>query len=408
MTPEKLNDWAEDFTAFHERFSPLFSRSEPREQSVKYLRGLLSGVERKNAWQMAEVVGDPIPDPMQRLMYRSPWDADRARDLLQDFIIEEFGDPDGIGVLDETGFLKKGTMSCGVKRQYSGTAGKTENCQIGTFLSYATSAGHAFLDRRLYLPEDWCDDPDRRRRANVPAAVVFQTKPEQAACMLKRAWARGVPMRWVTGDAVYGDATHLRKMIRRHNKRYVLAVSCFCPVWTKRPPTERPDQNTGGRPRTKVRLSPGAPKAMKVADVVAAWPSHKWQRLVVAEGEKGPRAYDWAMARVIESHDGLPGPGAFLLARRSVSDPEEIAYYLSNAQSTTALLTLAQVAATRYTVEQCFEEAKGEAGLDHYEVRTFHSWYRHITLSIMAHAFLASINAKESKKITSEIRTLQN
>ena len=260
----------------------------------------------------------------------------------------------------------------------------------------------------MYLPEDWCDDPARRGKAKVPEAEVFQTKPEQAAQMLKRAWSRGVPMGWVTGDAVYGDATHLRKMIRRHHRRYVLAVSSQTPVWTKRPPTQAPVQKTGGRPRTKVRLAPGAPKAMKVAEVVAAWPAHKWQRLDVALGEKGPRTYDWAMARVIESHHGLPGPGAFLLARRSISEAEEIAYYLGHAKSTTPLLTLAQVAATRYTVEQCFEEAKGEAGLDHYEVRTFHRGYRHITLSMMAHAFLASIRAKEAKKKTSKIRTLRN
>lgn len=398
MTLDEIASWADEFSAFHGRFAHLFSRSESRTQAIKYLHGLLSPVERKNSWQLAEAVGDAIPDGMQRLLYLYPWDADRARDILQGFIIDEFGDPDGIGVVDETGFLKKGTCSVGVKRQYSGTAGKVENCQIGTFLGYATCYGRAFLDRRLYLPEEWSQDEQRRKKAKVPEEVTFKTKPEQAEEMLLDAWAQGVPMRFVTGDAVYGDAPHLRDTIREHQRQYVLSVSSTTPVWTSRPPVEPPRQKTGGRPQKKARLAQEAPPALTVATVVASWSAARWQRLVVADGEKGPRTYDWAACRVIESRDGLPGPAAFLLARRSISDPSEITYYLSNAPQHTPLLTLAQVAATRYTIEQDIEEAKGETGLDHYEVRTFHSWYRHITLSIMAHAFLESIRAKETKK----------
>lgn len=400
MTIEEIDQWTDEFVAFHGRFAHLFARSESRAQAVKYLRGLLSRVERKNTWQMAEAVGDAIPDGMQRLLYRSPWDAEAARDILQAFIRDEFGDPEGIAVVDETGFLKKGTCSVGVKRQYSGTAGKTENCQIGTFLSYATRDGQVFLDRRLYLPLEWCQDADRRKRAKVPAEVRFQTKPEQAAEMLERAFWRGVPIRWVTGDAVYGDATHLRDTIRHHHKWYVLSVSSITPVWTKPPPVEKPCQKTGGRPRTKTRLAKGAPPALTVSEVVDSWPASRWQRLVVAEGAKGPRTYDWAACRVIESRDGLPGPTAFLLARRSISDPSEITSYLSNAPRQMPLLTLAQVAATRYTVEQSIEETKGETGLDHYQVRTYPSWYRHITLSMMAHVFLATIRANAAKKKT--------
>lgn len=398
MTTDEIEQWADEFAAFHGRFAHLFSRSESREQSFKYLRGLLSPAERKNSWQMAEIVGEARPDGMQRLLYRSPWDAESARDILQGFIRDEFGDPEGIFVVDETGFLKKGTASVGVKRQYSGTAGKIENCQIGTFLGYATRYGQVFLDRRLFLPEDWCQDPDRRAKANVPEEVRFQTKPQQAEAMLIHAWAHGVPMRFVTGDALYGDATHLRDTIRQHHRQYVLAVCSTTRVWTKRPAVDLPRKNTGGRPQRKARLSKQAPPSSTVCDVVARWPAARWQRLVVAEGEKGPRTDDWAACRVIESRDGLPGPSAFLLARRSISDPSEITYYLSNAPQPTPLLTLAQVASTRYTIEQTIEEAKGETGLDHYEVRTYPSWYRHITLSIMAQAFLAHIRAKAAKK----------
>jgi SRSO17 transposase len=393
MTTDELDQWAESFAAFHARFAPLFARRETREQAAKYLRGLLAPVERKNGWQLAEVVGDVTPDRTQRLRYRAAWDAAAARDELQRFVAEAFGDPEGIGAVDETGCLKKGTASVGVQRQYSGTAGKRENCQVATVLTYATPRGHAFLDRRLYLPLPWCDDAERRARAAVPAGAAFQTQPAQAVAMLEHAWARGVPMRWVAGDEVYGDAPYLRAAIERAGRWYVLAVSATTPVWPARPPVVAPVQQTGGRPQTKPRLAAEAPPATTVATVAAGWPAAQWQRLTVAEGEKGPRVYDWARARVVDSRAGLPGADLWLLARRSVSDPSDLAYYLAHAPVATPLAPLARVAATRYTVEQCSEEAKGETGLDQYEVRRWQSWYRHITLSMMAHAWLAALRA---------------
>lgn len=398
MTMEALDEWAADFVAFHSRFAGVFRRKEPRVQATKYLRGLMAQVQRKNSWQVAEAVGDRIPDATQRLLYRAHWEADAARDVLQQYVIEVFGDEEGIGVVDETGFIKKGTRSVGVKRQYSGTAGKVENCQVGTFLSYVTVKGHVFLDRRLYLPEEWCDDPERRAQAKVPEEVVFQTKPQQAIAMLEHAWQQGVPMRWVTGDEVYGDAPALRDAIARHGRLYVLAVRTHTPVWIERPPIIEPQPQERGRPRTRVRLAEDAPPATTVAAVVAAWPEQRWQRLTVAEGEKGRITYDWACQRVVESCDKLPGRDAWLIARRSLYDPEEIAYYLSNAPADMRLLNMAQVTAQRYTVEQCIEEAKGETGLDDYEVRHWQSWHRHITLSMMAHTWLAAIRCKANQE----------
>ncbi len=200
---------AQDFEAFHARFASLFARSEPREEALKYIRALMGPAARRNGWQLAEALGDRTPDRAQRLLYSADWSADEARDRLINFVIERFGDPQSIGVLDETGFLKKGTESVGVQRQYSGTAGKIENCQIGVFLSYTGPRGHVLLDRRLYLPESWCDDPVRRRRAHVPDDVSFQTKPQLAMHMLRGAWQQGVPMAWVTGDEVRGwEANH--------------------------------------------------------------------------------------------------------------------------------------------------------------------------------------------------------
>jgi SRSO17 transposase len=393
MTAEDLNEWNTDFLQFCARFADVFSRKEPREQATKYLRGLMAIIPRKNSWQVAEAIGDSTPDATQRLLYKAKWDEDAARDQLQEFVVEVLGEDDGIGIVDETGFIKKGDRSAGVKRQYSGTAGKVENCQIGTFLSYATTKGHMFLDRRLYLPKEWCNDLERREQAKIPADVIFQTKPEQAMEMLEHAWLQGVPMRWVAGDEVYGDSTALRDLIARNERWYVLTVRTTTPVWTERPQIVQPEPQ-----ERQVRLAEGAPSATTVKEVVDGWRESNWQTLTVAEGEKGLIMYDWACQRIVEKCNGLPGRDAWLIARRSLNDPTDIAYYLSNAPADTPLLTLAQVASTRYTVEQCIEEAKGETGLDEYEVRHWHSWHRHITLSMMAHAWLASVRYKATEK----------
>lgn len=398
MELQELDQWAEDFDVFHERFADLFHREEPRAQCMKYLRTLLSPVERKNGWQMAEASGDKTPDATQRLLYQAKWDAEAARDRLQQFVVEVFGDAEGIGVVDETGFLKKGDKSVGVQRQYSGTAGKRENCQVGTFLSYASRHGHVFLDRCLYLPESWSTAPERRAQAKVPEHVVFETKPQQAAKMLQHAWEMGVPMRWVTGDEVYGDSPYLRDAIAQNGRWYVLAVRTNITVWLERPAVAVPAWAGTGRKPIKGRITDETGPPMPISAVVASWPESQWQRLEVAEGEKNPRVYDWARQRIVEHQDQLPGRDGWLLARRSVNDPTDVAFYLSNAPAETDLLTLVQVASTRYTVEQCIEEAKGETGMDHYEVRYWHSWYRHITLSMMAHAWLASIRLKHNRE----------
>ncbi|MDQ6660931.1 MAG: IS701 family transposase [Chloroflexota bacterium] len=406
MKIEELETWQEEFEQFHARFADLFERSESREQAKKYLHGLLAQADRKNSWQVAEAVGDRIPDRMQRLLYRVPWDADAARDRLQQFVIETFGDEEAIGVVDETSFLKKGTHSVGVARQYLGAAGKLENGQVATVLSYTAKGAQVFLDRQLYLPEEWIWDKQRRAEARVPEEVRFATKPEQAIAMLMHAWEQGVPMQWVTGDEVYGDSPRLRETIQAHGRFYVLAVSANTRVWTERPEVEEPQEQTGGRPRRARRLAQGAPAARMVSEVVASWPSRAWKRRAVVEGEKGPIEYYWARKQVVESRDQLPGPNVWLLARRSTSDPKQIAYYLAYAPARTPLETLIRVASSRYTVEQCIEEAKGETGLDEYEVRFWHSWYRHITLSMMAHAWLASMRMREQEKKVPEPMSL--
>jgi SRSO17 transposase len=396
--PEEWDVWRSDFEAFHARFAGLFRRSEPRALCGAYLRGLMAPLERKNCWQLAEGVGQSRPDALQRLLYRTEWDAEAARDRLQDFIVEGWGEAEAIAVVDETGFVKSGRQSVGVQRQYTGTAGKIENCQVGVFLSYATGRGHVFLDRRLYLPRHWCEDPGRRSRAHVPAGIVFRTKPQLALEMLRHAWARGVPMRWVVGDEVYGEAEYFRQAIREQGYWYVLAVTVATPVWVERPAVEPEQRRADGRLQRRARVAPGAPAVTTVQQVAAAWPATRWESHAVAEGEKRPIRYDWARQRVIESRDHLPGEEVWLLVRRSPKDPGDCAYYLSHAPATIPLLALARVATARWTIEQCFREAKGETGLDQYEVRTWQSWYRHLTLALMAHAWLASIRDRPRPK----------
>ena len=366
--------WINGFAEFHARFHDLFRRGDSRLQSSKYVRGLLSPVERKNGWQIAEITGNDVPDPTQRLLYRTQWDQDAARDILQDYIAEKLGAPDGIGILDETGFIKKGKSSAGVQRQYTGTAGKIENCQIGVFLAYATKHGHSLLDRQLYIPEAWCNDAARRKRARIPESVEFQTKPQLAMEMLNHAFSRDIPLQWITGDEVYGNSSELREMLQKRGKFYVLAVRSNMLV--------RPDSHC--EPTT-------------VAVMAASLRPNQWKRISVGRGEKGERLYDWAAVRMLEKRNDTWQEG-WLLIRRSIDDPGELAYYLSNAAKDIRLKQLAIIAATRFRIEQCFEEAKGETGLDHYEARLWQCWYRHITLSMMAHAFLVVMRATAGGK----------
>jgi SRSO17 transposase len=292
-----LDAWDEAFATFHARFAPFFYRREVRERSARYLRGLLGPVERKNGWQVAEAVGEADPQGIQRLLRVARWDADAVRDELMRFVAEQFGDADGIFVVDETGFVKKGAKSVGVQRQYTGTVGKTENCQVGVFLTYVGPQGHAFLDRRLYLPQDWADDAERRTEAAVPETVSFQTKPELAWAMLEHAWAMGMPGRWVTGDTVSGQDPTLRARLDAvaPDCHYVLAVPATTPVWIEQPVSPATD----GAVHLTHRWT-----AQTAASLAETLPPTAWRRIAVAPGSKGPRRYDWAAVRVVVGQAG--------------------------------------------------------------------------------------------------------
>ena len=367
----QIAGWHGEVAALQARISPRFARSEMRTRVGAYLAALLGPVDRRNGWQLAEQMGEATPDGVQRLLRTARWDADAVRDDLRAYVVEHLADPDAVLIVDETGFLKKGAKSVGVARQYSGTAGRIENCQIGVFLAYASRHGHAFLDRALYLPRGWAEDAARRQAAGVPEAVGFATKGELARAMLARAFAAGVPAAWVTGDEPYGNDGGLRRWLEAERRPYVLAVARSHSIWAA--------------------LGTGAPTQMRAETVLPTIPDDAWQRLTVGAGSKGPRVFDWAVARLPYATE--PGWGQWLLLRRSVAKPAEIAYYRGFSGDDVELIELARVAGTRWAIEVGFEQAKGEVGLDQYEVRRWDGWYRHITLCLLAHAVLTVLRA---------------
>jgi SRSO17 transposase len=366
----RVQEWAAELEALCERIAPRFHRVEVRRRTGAFLRGLLTGVERKNSWQLAEQAGAATPDGMQRLLNHARWDLEEVRDDLRGYVTEHLGDPGGVLVVDETGFLKKGTKSAGVQRQYSGPAGRIENCQLGVFLAYASRRGHALVDRELYLPEGWLSDRVRCREAAIPDAVGFRTKPELARVMLERALDAGVPCGWVTADEVYGGDGRLRRWLEERDLPHVLAVKRSQALWSMRLRQER---------------------AVKLAGQL---PARAWRHLSAGDGAKGPRIYAWARVPIRPLRE--PGRGHWLLVRRSLKDGE-LAFYVCYGPARTTLAELVQVAGTRWMVECSFQQAKGETGLDHYQVRRYDAWYRHITLAMVAHAFLAVMRATAGK-----------
>lgn len=358
-----VQEWSASFAAFTSRFAGRFPRVESRRQAAFYLRGLLSEVERKNGWTLGEAAGDVGPEKMQRLLNFYAWDAEGARDDVRDSVVEAIGDPErGVLILDETGFLKKGTRSAGVARQYSGTAGRIENSQIGVFLAYASPFGRALIDRELYLPKEWTSDRARCRAAGIPDQEQFATKPVRARRMLERALQAEVPFGWVTADEAYGSDTKFRLWMESQELSHVVAV-----------------------PKNAFVVSMDLRK-IRADRVIAELDDSAWRRLSCGDGAHGQRVYDWAAAEIRPLRD--PACGHWLLARRSITDPTEVSYYVCYGPADTPLAELVRVAGSRWAIEESFQTAKNETGLDHYQTRGYTAWYRHITLSMAAAAFL--------------------
>jgi len=357
--------WEALFEEMCECIEPVFGRSETRERAKHYIRGLLSPIERKNGWQLAEELGELNPFSIQYLLNRARWDAEELRDKLFAYVCEKFRDENGVSAMDETGFIKKGDKSVGVQRQYSGTAGRVENCQIGVFLTYTSVFGHVLLDRELYLPKSWTQDPERCREADVPEDVKFVTKPELAIKMIKRALDAGLTIAWFAGDSVYGSSRPLRTFLESRQKAYTLAVPCKEQVIREEKP-------------------------QRVDGIAATLTPNDWHCMSAGAGSKGPRLYNWAAIEL--KNAGIAGWSHFLVIRQNretgAKAPKNT-YVLVFAPVGTPLQKMVEVIGDRWTVEECFKIGKSKVGLDEYEVRSWQGWYRHITLCMFAMAFLA-------------------
>jgi len=359
------------FNELLDRFKDVMPNGASFRNLRNYMCGLLGNSDRKNGWQMSEYVGAKTPYAMQQFLYRGRFSADELRDRLTEYTSDNLGEEDGTLVVDETGFLKQGKHSCGVKRQYSGTAGKIENCQIGVFLTYASSKGYAPLDRRLYMPKEWIEDPERRKKAGVPDELTFQTKPQMALEMIKNATTAGVPYKWVTGDCVYGDYTEIRTWLEANQKCYVMSVSGKAYVWR-------------------------GCEQESISSLLKNLPQEGWFEASCGNGSKGLRLYDWFILPI--NPGTTQGYERTVLVRRSKSSPDKLQAYICFAPIGTRPDKLAEKVGCRWTIETCFGESKSEAGLDQYEVRGYDGWYKHITLACIALAFLTVLSSQSLDK----------
>jgi SRSO17 transposase len=363
VEPAVVAGWPEALGELHRRIGHRFARSEARERVKRYLLGLLGRSERKNGWQLAEAIGEHDPQGVQRLLNSARWDADEVRDDLREYVVEHLAEEEtGVLIVDETGFLKKGEKSVGVARQYTGTAGDTVNCQVGVFLAYSSEKGAAFIDRALYLPRAWTGDPLRRAEAGVPAEIVFRNKVELAQEVLRRAFEAGVRARWVLADSFYGRSHAFRAWLEERGQPYAVMV---------------PKTNAvplGGRKKKIVRL-------------VERLGEGAFSEVSPSRDAGGRRPWEWACVELAPDPEKVMG--RWLLVRRSTEDPEDLGFYQAYGPGETTVEELVGACQERWAVEECFAEAKGEVGLDHYEVRRWEAWHRHITLCLLAHAFLA-------------------
>lgn len=365
-----LVDWGSRFEAFKERIGGSFGRKEIRRNGFAFLDGVLSNVERKTGWMLSEQAGYDGPYRLQSLLGRNRWSADRLRDEVLSFVRDTLYDDDGVLVIDETGFIKKGSHSVGVGRQYSGTAGRIENSQIGVFACYASRYGQALIDRQLYLPKEWAEERQRREHVSVPDDLPFMSKPEIGRAMVSRLLDGGLSCSFVLADALYGSSFAFRDALRQRQQAYILAV----------------------RSNQHLRLFEGEGLLQtNPGELATDLPAEAWQTHAAGCGSKGLRLYDWALIDTSLDHE--KGWKQALLIRRKLNEPSKLAFYFVYCRADEPLARLAGFAGMRWTIEECFQRAKDDLGLDHCEARSWHGWHRHMTLVMAAAAFLAGLGA---------------
>jgi SRSO17 transposase len=404
MDEQQLLALKPELDRFVDRFASLFGGEGNQGHARRFVEGLLHGGERRNAENIAQAMsGGPVRS-LQAFISSGVWQDRELLGEIRRCTLEVLSNEDAVWNSDETGFPKKGTKSVGVKRQYSGTLGRTDNCQVAVFANYSSAKGHTFMDRRLFLPQEWVDDSDRRAEAGVPDALIFRTKPQLALEMLADAVTEGVPFRWVGGDSIYGNSPTFVQGARELGKWYVLDISSEAYVWADEPrviPAEQRPKPSRGRSSTQPLV---IGTSQQVDDVIAALPSDAWRRITVAEGSQGPRVYEYTETWVWFSEEGLPGPRERLLVRRSLGQEPELKYHRSNAPADVPLKKLAEVRATRWTIEEDIQSAKGECGLDEYETRGWVGWHHHTALSMLALTFLVLQRARLGEKRVTDDR----
>jgi SRSO17 transposase len=399
-----IKEFMNELIGFHEQFADCFHRSESREHFFNYMAGQFSDLERKSIEPIALAVKDGNVRALQRFVSVVSWDDDKIISKYRSFVNDDLGSPDGALIFDESGFLKKGQDSVGVARQYCGTAGKVENCQVGVFAAYVSEYGYAMVDKRLFIPEQWFSDDYRLRRqkCNLPEDTVFQTKPQLAAEMLSTISSEKVlPFKYVLADSIYGVSPEFIETVDDFpGITYLVSVPKKTRCWLKRPMTISKQYRWGGKIRTKTVLADTGSKPMAVCELAKNINDYFWYRRQVSEGTKGPTFYEFTRRQVILSASGLPEKTVWLLIRRTIGDDPQYSYFISNASTSTRLKTLVWLSGLRWAIEQCFEESKTELGMDHYEVRKFMGWHHHILTCILAHFFLWHLKIRMGKKST--------
>ena len=404
LTPRDVRASAEELIAFHCLFANLFQRREQSDWSFFYLCGQLANLERKTIEPMILGLHGAEAKAMralQRFISRGKWDAQLVMRRCQQLVAEWLGEPDGVLIVDGSGFPKQGKGSVGVARQYCGHLGKVANCQEGVFLVYASQQGYAFLEERLYLHESWFkpEAKERWEACGIPKDIAFHTEPELALEMIRGVVDRAVlPFRWVTGDEHFGQNPAFLDGIASLHKWYLVEVPCDTHAWLHTPRVEPPGRGLLGRPRTRPRVSANAPRPRELREIATGLPPSAWSRYIIKQGSKGPLVAEFAFLRVTTIRDQLPGPRVWAMFRRSLDNPPELKFYLSNAPLTCDRRILVQISGLRWPIETAFEEGKGEVGMDHYETRSWLGWHHHMAQTFMAHLFLTRLRLLLKKK----------
>ena len=405
LNQKDVDDFANELKGFHEQFNDCFLRSESRDNFFRYMAGQFSQIERKSIEPIAIAVEGGKVRAMQRFVSDAPWDDDQLTFKYRKRLIDDLGHPDGVLIFDESGFVKKGNDSIGVGKQYCGTIGKVDNCQVGVFGAYASPYGYGLIDKRLYIPRRWFDDDyeNRRNKCKLPAKITFQTKPQLAVDMITQIYnEKVVPFRYVLGDSVYGTNPEFIDTIESMvGLTYLVQVPEDTLCWAKKPITIEKSYRYGGKKQTKRKVSDASGNPISFKTLAAGIHNYFWYRRKVSEGTKGPIEYEFTRRRVVLSNHGLPEKEVWLLIRRTMGKGQQYSYYISNASTGVRMSTLIWLSGLRWAIEQCFEECKTELGMDHYEVRKFPGWHHHMLTCMLAHFFLWHLKIRLGKKSTS-------